>query len=72
MSDNAAKNKHNEQTGLEETPLENEIENKVRERNSDWGYQLRTVLGYAYFTCFMVLWDAEILDGTLTNKVEEK
>mmetsp|Transcript_35359 Transcript_35359/g.60056 ORF Transcript_35359/g.60056 Transcript_35359/m.60056 type:complete len:268 (+) Transcript_35359:265-1068(+) len=68
----AAKNNEHEQTGFEETLLESEIENKVRERNSDWGYRLRTVLGYAYVTCFMVLWDAEILDSTLTKKVGEK
>lgn len=62
----AAKNNEHEQTGFEETPLESGI------RNADWGYQLRTVLGYGYFTCFMVLWDAKILGGTLANKVEEK
>jgi len=65
-------NEHDHTPGFEETFLENEIEDKVRERNSEWGYRLRTVLGYAYFTCFMVLWDAEILDSTLTKKVEEK
>lgn len=71
----AAKNNEHEQgeTGFkeEETPFENEIENKVRERNSNLGYRLRTVFGYAYFTCFMVLWDAEILNCVSTNNVEE-
>lgn len=39
-------------------------------RGSDWGYQLRTILGYGYFTCFMVLWDAEVLGMVLTAEKE--
>ena len=59
----------------EDTLLENSIENTVRERNSSVVYRLRTILGYAYFTCFMVLWDAQIMNGALSNtpsKFEEK
>eukprot|EP00573_Skeletonema_grethae_P008529 CAMPEP_0201699172 /NCGR_PEP_ID=MMETSP0578-20130828/22660_1 /ASSEMBLY_ACC=CAM_ASM_000663 /TAXON_ID=267565 /ORGANISM="Skeletonema grethea, Strain CCMP 1804" /LENGTH=327 /DNA_ID=CAMNT_0048185877 /DNA_START=98 /DNA_END=1081 /DNA_ORIENTATION=+ len=49
---------------------ETEVEAEVREQNSSWGYRLRTVLGYAYFTCFMVLWDAIVLNGALRKKVK--
>jgi len=34
-------------------------------RNSNWIYRLRNILGYGYFTCFMVLWDALVLESVL-------
>ena len=40
--------------------------------SSDWGYRLQTVLGYGYFTCFMVLWDAEVLGMVLAAEKEPR
>jgi len=34
-------------------------------RNSKWMYWLRNTLGYGYCTCFMVLWDALLLESVL-------
>ena len=34
-------------------------------RNSNWIYRLRNTLGYGYCTCFMVLWDALVLESVL-------
>ncbi len=60
------------QAGLEQICDENEIEIEMREQDSSWGYRLRTVLGYAYFTCFMVLWDAMVLNGALALRKKSK
>ena len=53
-----------------EEQFSNEAAGVLQNRGSDWGYQLHTILEYGYFTCFMVLWDAEILGMVLAAEKE--